>query len=188
MIPPHVGAGRSRAHPTYEWDRPTRTPTPRIILNDSWPGALVECLLDHNAAPITRYGAITSTSPALAIALRGDRSHEPAFSSPNSRSWSLIQRAPKICSELMFALHVHIPHTRSFISYFGIYLGSTSGHSAAPSPIKRDNIVAETSTQNWVDLGRRAAASAAMACSGASPHRRWRLGMRKTLLLASTKR
>src|SRR5215207_4878218 len=113
MIPPQVGAGRSRAHPTYEWNRPTRTPTPRIILNDLWPGASVEPLLGHNAAPITRYGAITSTSSALAIALRGDRFREPAFSSPNSRSWGLIQHAPKTCSELMFALHVHISHTRS---------------------------------------------------------------------------
>lgn len=26
MIAPRVGAGRSRAHPLYEWDRPTRTP------------------------------------------------------------------------------------------------------------------------------------------------------------------
>src|SRR6266566_7159634 len=37
MGTPPVGAGRSRAHPAYEWDRPTRTPTARIALNDPVP-------------------------------------------------------------------------------------------------------------------------------------------------------
>src|SRR6266566_3286827 len=37
MGTPPVGAGRSRAHPAYEWDRPTRTPTARIVLNDPVP-------------------------------------------------------------------------------------------------------------------------------------------------------
>jgi hypothetical protein len=37
---------------------------------------VVEPVLHHNAAPITRYGAIMSTSPALAIALRGDSSEK----------------------------------------------------------------------------------------------------------------
>src|SRR5713226_4481737 len=30
MGTPPAGAGRSRTHPAYEWDRPTRTPTARI--------------------------------------------------------------------------------------------------------------------------------------------------------------
>src|SRR5213596_2234160 len=37
MGTPPVGAGRSRAHPAYEWDRPTRTPTARIVPNDPCP-------------------------------------------------------------------------------------------------------------------------------------------------------
>ena len=37
MGTPPVGAGRSRAHPAYEWDRPTRTPTARIVLSDPVP-------------------------------------------------------------------------------------------------------------------------------------------------------
>src|SRR6266487_4110298 len=36
-----VGAVRSSAHPAYEWDRPTRTPTARIVLNDPCPRFLV---------------------------------------------------------------------------------------------------------------------------------------------------
>src|SRR5215216_167005 len=43
MIAPHIGAGRSRIHPTYEWDRSTRTPTPGQTLehaDDLPPAAL----------------------------------------------------------------------------------------------------------------------------------------------------
>src|SRR5687767_5518929 len=38
MGAPPVGAGRSRAHPAYEWGRPARTPTARIVLNASYLG------------------------------------------------------------------------------------------------------------------------------------------------------
>src|SRR5262245_20041059 len=69
MIPPHIGAGRSRAHPTYEWDRPMRTPTPRTILNDVWSEAVVEPVLDHNCAPISARGCAAAAYHAAVHAL-----------------------------------------------------------------------------------------------------------------------
>jgi len=48
MSTPHIGAGGSRAHPTYEWDQPTWTPSLRIIPNDAWLGASVKSLYDTN--------------------------------------------------------------------------------------------------------------------------------------------
>src|SRR6266536_882532 len=57
MGTPPGGAGRSRAHPAYEWDRPTRTPMARIVLNDPSPtGGSAGRSIPPAAWPVPRPG------------------------------------------------------------------------------------------------------------------------------------